>query len=677
MPRICVTRALKNAKYIQLQAPHIIPAEEPAEGFASLVPLDILRRFHNLSEEDLVGYPDLQKLVAAARPPTPRAAPLDALFAGTIFFAQVTFDVGGPAPISVSAADMGTAVQFLTRASVPIAAYASQYGPNSLTVSQSVLQFSAKAPNASYNDSMLQGWVNNIASQNNLPSSSCVVVLNPQGVTNTDGNINTGTLGYHGKANIPYCFVNVFGQGLTIADAQDFYAWQLSHEVAEMTVDPNVDGNNPEVCDGCGPNCPPDWRNFFAGSNNAYVQTVDAFPPAFAFDFFINSIAQQSSVSQCPAPQSACAYAPPGQLIEYWYDGENWSLNNHGFPSATGVGSRPAIVAWNQAGVPIRMNTFYRGVNEHLIENWFDGTNWNVTDHGQPANTAVAGTPAMVAWNQPNVPVRINVFYTGANGNLIEYWFDGNNWNVNDHGQPANTSAGGTPAIVAWNQPGVPVRINMFYGGANGNLIEYWFDGNNWNVTDHGQPANTAVFGTAAMVAWNQPGVAVRLNVFYLGTNSHLIEYWFDGSKWNVNDHGQPSNTLAGATILGPDSIVAWNDANVPVRINMFYGGVNGDLIEYWFDGNNWNVTDHGQPAGAPVIGTPAAVAWNQPGVDVRMNVFYIGLNGHLIEYWWNGSAWNVNDHGQPANTFVGQSPVAVAWNEATVPVRLNVFYGS
>ena len=39
----------------------------------------------------------------------------------------------------------------------------------------------------------------------------------------------------------------------------------------------------------------------------------------------------------------------------------------------------------------------------------------------------------------------------------------------------------------------MPIRLNVFYGGGNFNLIENWFDGNNWNVTDHGQPTGTGV----------------------------------------------------------------------------------------------------------------------------------------------------------------------------------------
>jgi hypothetical protein len=151
---------------------------------------------------------------------------------------------------------------------------------------------------------------------------------------------------------VPYCFVNVFGQNLTVQDQQDLYAWQLSHEIAEMTVDPGANQSNPEVCDACGPNCPPDWRDFFGGPANAYFQTTNAFPPGFAFNFFINAIVRPDSATQCPAPQSACFYAPPGfgnlldgnhpiwiadftgdghaEVLFYYSGNGNWVLGNMG-----------------------------------------------------------------------------------------------------------------------------------------------------------------------------------------------------------------------------------------------------------------------------------------------------------------------------------------------------------
>jgi hypothetical protein len=119
-------------------------------------------------------------------------------------------------------------------------------------------------------------------------------------------------LGYHGLSpgGVPYIFVNVTGSGFTLQDLQDYYALAVSHEIAEMVVDPRADGSNPEVCDGCGPNCEPVLRDYFDAAG-AYLKTSVAFPPPFGFGFYINAIVKPSAAAQCPAPDSACAYAPP------------------------------------------------------------------------------------------------------------------------------------------------------------------------------------------------------------------------------------------------------------------------------------------------------------------------------------------------------------------------------
>jgi len=320
-----------------------------------------------------------------------------------------------------------------------------------------------------------------------------------------------------------------------------------------------------------------------------------------------------------------------GSLIEYWFDGIQWRTHDHGKPAGVGVASAPAAVVWTQPGVPIRVNVFYEGSNGNLIAFWFDGNQWQVTDYGKPAGTGVASAPGVVAWTQAGVPVRKNVFYPGANGNLIEFWFDGTRWQVSDHGRPAGTGVASTPAVVAWTQPGVAIRQNVFYRGANGNLIDLWFDGDVWNVRDHGQPAGTSVASPPAAVTWTEPGVAVRVNVFYAGANGNLIDVWFDGHQWSVRDHGQP----AGTAVASAPGAVTWRDPNGLIRVNVFYQGANGNLIEVWFDGTNWNVTDHGWPGGTSVNSRPAVVSWSLAGVPVRENVFYRGFNGNLIEIWY------------------------------------------
>src|SRR5437667_95870 len=74
------------------------------------------------------------------------------LFNGTVHFVNVSFG-----NITVSEADYKTAVAYATLAAVPISQYCGQYGPNSLTIDQTV--YSAKMPSPVYSDMDLQRMV--------------------------------------------------------------------------------------------------------------------------------------------------------------------------------------------------------------------------------------------------------------------------------------------------------------------------------------------------------------------------------------------------------------------------------------------------------------------------------------------------------------------------------------
>ncbi len=253
MSHTCVTRAIKNARHLQATAPHILPKEEPAAGFRSRVPDKILAGLHTpLPASDLNRVNGLAAALQKHPVPRPRSSASEPLFSGTLVFAQVAFRTS-KGFVSVKPADLATAMDFTRLAVVPISAYATQYGPNRLDVAPQAVPFNADAGSGTYNDQTLQGWVNAIVAQHNLPANTCVVVLNPPGVVNTDADPSQGVGGYHGMANVPYAFVNIMGSGLTVKDEANRYALALSHEIAEMVVDPRADLGNPEVCDPCVP----------------------------------------------------------------------------------------------------------------------------------------------------------------------------------------------------------------------------------------------------------------------------------------------------------------------------------------------------------------------------------------------------------------------------------------
>ena len=306
MANTCSTRYLKNAKFLQGPELGFFPGAEPIEGFASLVPMHVLSRLGEIALAELEPE-ELAMALSKKRPPVGGKVAVAPLFAGVLRFVQATFSSSGT-DHALPAADLGTAMGYAKMSAPPISAYASQYGPNSLGVAIDTIPLQASIVAGKYNDQLLAGWVDQLAKARGLGPDSCLVFLNPQGVVNTDADVSQGVLGYHNVSSggIPYAFVNVMGQGLTIKDEQNLYALALSHEIVEALVDPAANGSNPEVSDNCSGNCNVEFRNYF---DDGGMWLGGSPGPNYAF--FTAGCVKPSNASQCPAPTSACTYPPP------------------------------------------------------------------------------------------------------------------------------------------------------------------------------------------------------------------------------------------------------------------------------------------------------------------------------------------------------------------------------
>jgi len=253
---LCATRQVKNARHLQATDPRIVPMDEPIDGYASRVSFELLGRLHLARPEEYATRRDIAEALRRSPLPKRRTKVTDSLFRGPLVFAQVSFRTR-TGTVTVASADFNTAMAYARLAVVPISRYAAQYGPNQVSVSPGTVPFAADVPGGRYNDQTLRRWVDTIASAAHLPSNASIVILNPRGVVNTDADPTQGVGGYHGLASVPYCFVNAMGSGFTISDPQNLYALALSHEIAEMVVDPRANLANPEVCDLCGPTVRP------------------------------------------------------------------------------------------------------------------------------------------------------------------------------------------------------------------------------------------------------------------------------------------------------------------------------------------------------------------------------------------------------------------------------------
>ena len=207
----CATRAIKNAKKIRALVPDAFPGSKEAGDYFSTYPIEVLNRFHRMSEAQLRHYPKLAEAANLMRQEEHRV-PVKSrgiifsnpLFKGTLHLAQINFQTSGGS-LMVPDAVMATMVQYLQVALPAISQYCAQYGENSLAVSPDILKMTVNTPDSTYDDGDLQGWIRTLMRQfGNNVKENCIVVFSPAGMVNHDGDLSKGILGYHNEVLVPF-----------------------------------------------------------------------------------------------------------------------------------------------------------------------------------------------------------------------------------------------------------------------------------------------------------------------------------------------------------------------------------------------------------------------------------------------------------------------------------------
>jgi hypothetical protein len=324
----CSTRAVKVLNYLRRMAPDTIPRSS-LDALETL-PSSVLSALHEVSDWATVTKDEQLRNWLRNNPiPAANAKVSSPLFNGTLVFAQVSFAVPNKPPSSVSAADTQVAIAYATLAVVPIQRYASQYGPNSVGVWPVAIPYTARLRGTSFTKAEFEGWVDDVAGfmRKQQVSNPCIVVLHNRGLPNSPtftGEVNS----FHSRTGngAPYCYCLVFGQNLSVADnnhvfnnkpKEKVYAHILSHEIAEMVVDPLGDDSNPEVCDACTDACGANLFTLF-DQNGVFMGATADTASASGYKFFVNPIVRSDVALDsnfCVAPggdkNRACVYPPP------------------------------------------------------------------------------------------------------------------------------------------------------------------------------------------------------------------------------------------------------------------------------------------------------------------------------------------------------------------------------
>jgi hypothetical protein len=295
-----------------------------------------------------------------------------------------------------------------------------------------------------------------------------------------------------------------------------------------------------------------------------------------------------------------------------------------------------------------RLNVFFRGANGQLIEAYWNGSDWFWgAPHGLPPDgVEMASAPAAIGLEsrRDNTWV-LNVFFQSSNGQLVERDWDpiAGHWSwAAPHGLPPDgVEMASAPAAIGWQTPDRVLR-NVYFKGANGQLYERWQEqGQPWQWFAHGLPPDgTQMASAPAAISWRTRDGTPQQDVFFQGDNGQLVEaHWdqFKGWEW-VTDHGRPPGTQMASA---PTAISASTQDGIPL-LHVFLAGADGQLYEHWKEeGQEWQWFAHGLPPdGTQIVSMPAAVIWYLRGMLPRKNVFFQGNNGQLVGRYWDSARW-------------------------------------
>jgi hypothetical protein len=330
METLCSTRAIKVLKHLRSVIPETVPPSS-VDAIETL-PISVFANLHGtLASDRAAEYPQLKTWLANNQIPSANVTVSGPLFHGTLVFVQLIFQEPNQPSSSVKLADVQTARNYAALAVGPIQRYASQYGPSNVGVSPTVISFTANVSGNSFTQSQFEGWVDQCAktARDNHVSNPCIVILHNRDLPNTPQFKNERNSFHSITGNgTPYCYCLVFGESLSVADNnhtingkpnEKVYAHMLSHEIAEMVVDPNPNVHNPEVCDGCAGNCNNDQFDLF-DANGTFIGGTNQTSTATGFAFFINSIIRPEAIdpnnpNECALAGSdlkaVCIYPPP------------------------------------------------------------------------------------------------------------------------------------------------------------------------------------------------------------------------------------------------------------------------------------------------------------------------------------------------------------------------------
>jgi hypothetical protein len=228
-----------------------------------------------------------------------------------------------------------------------------------------------------------------------------------------------------------------------------------------------------------------------------------------------------------------------GNIIEIYRDDDGWHANNLSASAHESVKAVDGPSGFALAGL---QQVFFRGVDQHVHELWWDIAGWHARDLTSTAGGPLAlSAPASYGFAGQSTQHVVYVAVGGGlgSGPVHELWRDsGGNW----HDGGNLTAIAGAPVLAVGTPAGYAFEAaytqHVYCRGTDGNIHELrWATATGgWHYW--GRPTELA---GAPLAAGDPAGYAFDAqdteHVVYRGADGHVHELWrISGGAWHHND---------------------------------------------------------------------------------------------------------------------------------------------
>ncbi len=275
-----------------------------------------------------------------------------------------------------------------------------------------------------------------------------------------------------------------------------------------------------------------------------------------------------------------------------------------------------AVASWNN-----NQNVYYTGTNGQ-VEYWYwNGSTW--TSGALGYTNRVVGGPSAVELTNGNQ----DVFYRGTEGALWDWHWNGSSWSLKQWGESGKVA--GNPAAVVQESTG---NEDVYYRGTNGALWD-------WSINKNGEEYHLSQWGEAEKIAGDPAAIVLQSNgsrdVYYRGTTGALWDWYINNTRteYHLSQWGE-AGKLAG----NPSAVMLQSNGSR----NVYYRGTSGALWDWYINNTRteYHLTQWGEAG--KLAGNPFVVLTANGGEYV----FFRGPEGALSYWYIKGSEWTVKQLG-------------------------------